>query len=67
MQTNLQAWLAFRCFVRYKILGLADKSSTDGGVKFKKFALTRIKSMNKTRTKINLKRCAFMQKNAHFK
>ena len=55
MQTNLQAWLAFRCFVRYKILGLADKSSTDGGVKFKKFALTRIKSIKRNCGKLGRK------------
>ena len=55
MHTNLQARLGFRCFARYKILGLADKSSADGGVKFKKFTLTRIKSIKRNYGKLERK------------
>ena len=55
MQTNLQARLAFRYFVRYKILGLAGESSADGGVKFKKFTLARIKSIKRNCGKLGRK------------
>ena len=55
MQVNLQARLAFRYFVRYKILGLAGESSADEGIKFKKFALTRIKSIKRNCGKLERK------------
>jgi len=55
MHTNLQARLGYRYLARYKILGLAGESSADGGVKFKKFALTRIKSIKRNCGKLERK------------